>query len=201
MANSGSVLGSFNPQPGERRRSQRYPFTATADVMDSRSHLQISARTSDLDYRGCYVDTLNPFVAGTSIVLRIAKDSQSFTTMATVIYAHTGMGMGVIFDTLAHEQLRVLERWLTNSASATHAEIHAAQTPHTPPLQSAVNTYPAPSPMPKPAAVAPPQAVPAASVAPKENTEVLKYLVLMLVQKGVLVEFEGQALLERLLDT
>ena len=198
MANSGNVLGSFNPHPGERRRSARYTFTATADVMDPRTHLQISARTSDIDYRGCYVDTLNPFVAGTSLVLRIAKDSQSFSTMATVVYAHTGMGMGVIFDTLADEQLRVLERWLMKSAPATQSDLH---TPHTSAMHNVGHTHPAPSPMPKQTAVTPSQPAPVVSPERKENTEVLKYLVLMLVQKGVLVEFEGQALLQRLLDS
>ena len=203
MANSGNVFSSFDPHPGERRRSARHTFTATADIMDPRSHLQISARTSDLDYRGCYVDTLNPFVGGTNIVLRIAKDNQSFSTMATVVYAHAGMGMGVVFDTLSHDQLRILERWLEKPAASVHLTAHTPHVGHIPPVQHSQHSQHVPvsvaAPAPKHEVTPVAHAATPAAPAEKENTEVLKYLVLMLVKKGVLVEFEGQALLERLL--
>jgi PilZ domain len=178
MSNSGNVLNNFNSNAEDRRRSARHNFTAAVDVMDPRTHLQIAARTSDLDHQGCYIDTLNPFLAGTSIVVRVAKDKQSFNTMATVVYAHSGMGMGVIFDALTHDQLSILERWLGKSGVVSEPTAQAA---------------------PKQAVAPPSERPPAAPQAGQENTEVLKYLVLMLVQKAVLAEFEGQALLERLL--
>ena len=40
--------------------------------------------------------------------------TNSFTTMATVVYTNAAMGMGVIFETLSYEQMLILERWLGN---------------------------------------------------------------------------------------
>ena len=179
MANNSNAFNTLNTHSGERRRSARHSFTAAADVMDARSHQHISARTSDLDHRGCYIDTLNPIQQGTSIVVRIAKDNQSFTTMATVVYANPAMGMGVIFETLSYEQMLILERWLGNLGREPQP------LPHAPAKHEAVSFSERPAP---------------ARPTEQRPAEVLKYLVLMLVQKGVLVEVEGQALLERLLN-
>jgi hypothetical protein len=205
MSNSGNVVNSSPEQAGERRCSERHSFTAAADVMDPRTHLQISARTSDLDHRGCYIDTLNPFLAGTNIVLRIAKNKQSFKTMATVVYGHAGMGMGLSFDALAEDQLQILEQWL-GKQSAEEQPMPQAATKH-----QALKPASAKQPVASDIAHAQshlsernnskqPDRDDAAMAVAKENSEVLKYLVLMLIQKGVLVELEGQALLERLLN-
>ena len=111
---------------------------------------------------------------------RIAKENQTFNTMATVVYAQTGMGMGVVFDTLAPEQSRILDVWIAKLTG---------------------DAQPRPQPAPKqPAGNQPLAKVPVAKAFEQQSAEVLKYLVLMLVQKGVLVELEGQALLERLLN-
>lgn len=184
MSNHGNAFNTLNAQSGERRRSARHTFTAAADVMEARSHAHISARTSDLDHRGCYIDTLNPFPQGTSIVVRIARDNQSLTTMATVVYTHAAMGMGVIFETLSYEQTLILERWLANLGREPQPS------PYAPAKHEAVSFSERPV-----------AAKPTVALKPTEQpTEVLKYLVLMLVQKGVLVEVEGQALLDRLLN-
>jgi PilZ domain len=170
-----SNLGS-----SERRRSARHIVTAAAEVMEPHSHLRIAARTTDLDHQGCYIETYHPFPEGVNVVLRIAKENQTFNTMATVVYAQTGMGMGVVFDTLAPEQSRILDVWIAKLTG---------------------DAQPRPQPAPKqPAGNQPLAKVPVAKAFEQQSAEVLKYLVLMLVQKGVLVELEGQALLERLLN-
>ncbi len=60
----------------DRRGAQRHPFSADAEVTELRSGLKLSARVSDLSLKGCYIDTLNPYAAGTAVSLRLQVAEQ-----------------------------------------------------------------------------------------------------------------------------
>ena len=77
----------------ERRTSPRYPFTATCDATEPKSGAKIIGRTSDLGRGGCYIDTIGPFPKGTSLVVRINRESQTLKMSAKVAFAQPGMGM------------------------------------------------------------------------------------------------------------
>src|SRR5580692_4207553 len=47
------------------RRSPRFPFIASAQVVETRTEARLQARTSDLSREGCYLDMLNPLPIGT----------------------------------------------------------------------------------------------------------------------------------------
>ncbi len=111
--------GGITPDPtvgtevAERRAIKRYPFTAAAEVIDSRTGSQISARTADMGLGGCYLDTMNPFPEGTLVQLRIHIGKSVFETSARVAYVHAGLGMGLVFTDLTLEKVSQLDSLLS----------------------------------------------------------------------------------------
>ncbi|HXN24341.1 MAG TPA: PilZ domain-containing protein [Candidatus Dormibacteraeota bacterium] len=105
-----------NNSANERRRAQRFSFIAATDVIDGASGAKFSVRTSDLSRIGCYIDMLNPFPVGATIIVRIVKENDSFEAAARVIYQVPGLGMGVTFTKFSASSQAVLERWLTDQS-------------------------------------------------------------------------------------
>ena len=104
----------------ERRSDPRYRFIATAVVTElspgTRLH-RLSVRTFELGLNGCYIDTIEPFLVGTFIHLRILKGNVAFETPGRVVYRHRGIGMGVVFiDSTANQQI-ILQGWLAELAA------------------------------------------------------------------------------------
>ena len=62
----------------ERRRAPRHPFVAAAEVEDVAVGSRLPTRVSDLSVGGCYVDTVNPFPAGTEVRVKILTMTQQF---------------------------------------------------------------------------------------------------------------------------
>ena len=73
----------------ERRRSPRFPFIASAEVLEENNGSRLSARISDISAKGCYVDTINPLPGGTAVRVKIFNETQSFEAPATVAYSLT----------------------------------------------------------------------------------------------------------------
>lgn len=107
------VIGGRHLQPATRRAFRRCAFVASAEVTDTVSRTRLSARTSELGLGGCYVDSLNPFPAGTLVQLRILRDQGVFETEAKVVYCDPRFGMGLAFAGIKPEQRSLLEAWLT----------------------------------------------------------------------------------------
>jgi len=99
----------------ERRRAPRYAFIASAEVLTDNTGSQLAARISDISATGCYVDTLNPLVGGTSVRLKIHTDTQVFEAPATVMYAHANLGMGLMFGEVPQNSRNVLQNWLPHA--------------------------------------------------------------------------------------
>jgi hypothetical protein len=57
----------------EKRRTPRYVFFAAAELMEEKSEVRIASRLSELSVRGCYLDMMNPFPVGTSILRRYGR--------------------------------------------------------------------------------------------------------------------------------
>ena len=96
----------------EKRRAPRYPFIASAEVRTENTGARLAARISDISSTGCYVDTINPLAGGTSVRLKIHTETQVFEAPATVVYAHTHLGMGLKFGELPANSWTVLQTWL-----------------------------------------------------------------------------------------
>jgi hypothetical protein len=96
----------------ERRRAQRFPFIASAEVLEERAGTRLAARISDISATGCYVDTINPLVDGTTVRLKILTETHVFEAPATVVYSHTHLGMGLMFGEVLPKSQDVLQNWL-----------------------------------------------------------------------------------------
>jgi len=96
----------------ERRFSPRFSFIASAEVLSETAGTRTTARISDLSVTGCYVDTINPLPHGSFVHVRIFTESQHFEAPATVVYAHTHLGMGLVFRDLPLGSRTTLQNWL-----------------------------------------------------------------------------------------
>jgi len=100
----------------DRRKSPRFAFIAAAEVRAENNGSRLDARVSDISAEGCYVDTINPLPNGTPVRVTITNKSQHFEASATVVYAHTLLGMGLRFNEVPPNSSSLLQTWLTQVA-------------------------------------------------------------------------------------
>jgi hypothetical protein len=96
----------------ERRRTLRFPVSATAEMQELRSRTRLSGRASDLGIGGCYIDTMSPFPVGSSLLISLTSEHHSVRAKADVTYALAGMGMGLMFTEIGADQKAKLSAWL-----------------------------------------------------------------------------------------
>jgi hypothetical protein len=65
------------------------------------------------------VNTLNPLSLGTEVQLRISHVDQTCELPGTIIYVHSGYGMGILFGSAPSPQLEILRNWLAELAGTT----------------------------------------------------------------------------------
>jgi hypothetical protein len=95
------------------RRCPRFPFYASAEIVEQKTQTRMTTRTSELSRYGCYLDMLNPLPLGTTVIVQILYNQQTFATTGRVIYSQSNMGMGVAFDGVEAPQEQTLVNWLT----------------------------------------------------------------------------------------
>ncbi|MGC2232280.1 MAG: PilZ domain-containing protein, partial [Candidatus Acidiferrum sp.] len=100
----------------ERRRTPRYPFPATVELILKGSQAGISAKVTELSLYGCYVQMPDPFEKGTQLMLKIYSDGKFLETQGVVVYAHPTQGIGVNFQNVNPHYLTVLKQWLIEAA-------------------------------------------------------------------------------------
>ncbi len=98
----------------ERRGAPRHLFTASAEVVDRSTGARFSTRTTDLGPGGCFVDTMVPFPVGSRVLVSLKKGKNAFEANGTVVYAQTGLGMGIAFNEISPEQSAALREWLAD---------------------------------------------------------------------------------------
>jgi hypothetical protein len=102
----------------ERRRTIRYPFDASAELIDSKSKTQLSTRVTELSLYGCYFDTPSPFPTETMVQVKIVSGLVFFEARGTVVYSQANLGMGVAFREVHPYFLKVLHTWLLEAEQA-----------------------------------------------------------------------------------
>ena len=107
-----------------QRCEPRYPFIASAELLEENSGARMNSRISDLSLNGCYVDTINPLPDGTLVHLRIFAETHAFEAPARVIHSQAFLGMGVKFREVRPESAEVLRLWLPEAAEQAK-EAHA----------------------------------------------------------------------------
>jgi hypothetical protein len=96
----------------ERRRGPRYPFIASAELIEQKADVRIASRVSELSMNGCYLDMMNPFPKGTLVLVKISAGEDFFQAKGKIVYSQMNMGAGVGFLELDQASQRVLERWM-----------------------------------------------------------------------------------------
>jgi hypothetical protein len=96
----------------EKRRGPRYPFIASAELIEERADVRIASRVSELSLHGCYLDMLNPFPTGTLVLVKISAGDAYFEAKSKIVYSQQNMGAGVGFLEIGANSQAVLDRWL-----------------------------------------------------------------------------------------
>lgn len=96
----------------DRRRAPRYPFVASAEVVEANSGTKTTMKISELSLNGCYVETPNPMEKGVAVLIKAFKDSQFFEAPAKVIYSQPNHGMGLLFHDVKPYFAQILQKWL-----------------------------------------------------------------------------------------
>ena len=100
----------------ERRRTPRYTFIASAELIEERSDVRIASRVSELSLYGCYLDMMNPFPVGTLVLVKISAGEAFFQARSKVVYSQPNMGAGIAFLEMEPQYQPVLERWLDEAS-------------------------------------------------------------------------------------
>lgn len=103
----------------ERRRTPRYPFTATVEVINPGAKSGISARVTELSLHGCFIEMPNPLAKGAALVAKIYSEGKFFEAPGAVVYS-TPNGFGVSFHDVRPQFLVVLKQWLLAAAIAKY---------------------------------------------------------------------------------
>lgn len=99
-------------QGDERRKDVRFSVSASAEMLDLSTRARLTGRASDLGPGGCYIDTVNPLPLGASLMLTLTCENHNVQLKANVVYARTGMGMGLAFTEMTAKQKESLTAWL-----------------------------------------------------------------------------------------
>jgi len=99
----------------ERRRGPRYPFIASAELIEQKADVRIASRVSELSMNGCYLDMMNPFPQGTLVLVKISAGEDFFQCKGKIVYSQMNMGAGVGFLEIDKAAQTVLERWMDDA--------------------------------------------------------------------------------------
>jgi PilZ domain len=102
----------------ERRTTPRYPFIASAELIEQTSTARISSRVTELSLHGCYVEMPNPLPTETQVIVKIYSEGKFFESAGTVVYSRANLGVGITFHQIRPQFLVVLKQWLLAAAVA-----------------------------------------------------------------------------------
>lgn len=114
--NPATAWGNFVGE--ERRRTPRYPFIATVEVIQKGAQAGITGRVTELSLYGCFIEMPDPFAKGSELTLKIYANGKYFESQAIAVYANIGQGTGVSFQNLRPHYVGVLKQWLIEAALA-----------------------------------------------------------------------------------
>ena len=96
----------------DRRKTPRYPFSASVEMRQGTSADKRMARVTALSLNGCYIETPNPYPEGTSLEVKVFTATEFFEGQANVVYSQPSQGMGLMFLETRPYYLMVLRKWL-----------------------------------------------------------------------------------------
>ena len=100
----------------ERRRTPRYVFFASAELLELKSEVRVASRVSELSLNGCYLDMMNPFPVDTMVLLKVWAEEKLFIAKSKIIYSQPNMGAGVLFLEVEPQYKPILQHWRDEAA-------------------------------------------------------------------------------------
>ncbi len=100
-------------EEAQRRRTPRFPFSATAEITHAGSVYE--SRVTELSLYGCYLETCIPVHCGGRVMIRITTGGQFFEASASVLYSRPPLGTGVAFREVKPPFHAALQEWLQQS--------------------------------------------------------------------------------------
>jgi CheY-like chemotaxis protein len=91
-------LGFLSVSAADRREKSRHACRLGADVYRLGSTVPNRCSLSDISTGGCYVETTEPFRAGTAVEIVVRTQEMKLHVFGVVQAMHTGFGMGVRFS-------------------------------------------------------------------------------------------------------
>jgi PilZ domain len=96
----------------ERRRVPRHAFGGVVELSAVTPNIYIIAKTTEISRNGCFIRAREQVIAGTKVNLKISYDGGEFNSFGEVVYALSGKGMGIRFDSPTDEDSALLDEWL-----------------------------------------------------------------------------------------
>jgi PilZ domain-containing protein len=96
----------------EPRRTPRYSFNGTAEIIADNPNASATATVSELSLRGCRLDMKNSFPVNVPITVKISAAGELFESKGRIIYLQPGISAGVTFLAIEPQSRAVLRRWL-----------------------------------------------------------------------------------------
>jgi|GEM_PF-809683 hypothetical protein len=105
---------SHHPHDVEDRRGLRFPFDGEAEIFLETPRRKLSARVTELSFRGCFVQVSSTFKPRQRLRLKIRQADESLEASGEVMYVRRD-GVAVLFDELEQQALNVLQDWILNA--------------------------------------------------------------------------------------
>jgi len=109
--------------PVQDRRGLRFSVNAEAELLLENPSRKISARLTELSFRGCFIETSSELQMKQRLRLKVYHENEFFEALADVLYTRPN-GVGVLFVGMDHHYRSVLQNWilaqLDKQASVTH---------------------------------------------------------------------------------
>jgi hypothetical protein len=96
----------------ERRRTPRYSFNGTAEIIADNPNASATATVSELSLRGCRLDMKNSFPVNVPITVKISAAGELFQSKGRIIYLQPGICAFVTFLAIEPPSRAVLQRWI-----------------------------------------------------------------------------------------
>ena len=94
------------------RRWPRSPFVAIVLAADPSSNIAIAGKTTNVSLGGCHIDSDSQLAPGTTIVIELVHEGESFHAVGEIVYSKMGAGIGIRFSRVDHSNHRMLARWI-----------------------------------------------------------------------------------------
>lgn len=108
--------GAASPTASNKRKFERHKLRVPLELQGERT-VRMHTNATDINGRGCYVETLLPLGFGTPLTITFWIESEKFSTNALVRTSDPGVGMGIEFTGLDEESQTHLQSLIEKSAA------------------------------------------------------------------------------------